>query len=59
MIVWVFIITLCCPGDAPHTIRWETPKQEACEQMQRTIRSQVRHLNATVGECEDVVEPWL
>ena len=59
MIVWTFVILLCCPGDQSHTITWQTATKAACEQMQRTLVSQVRQnsLNATVGACEERVAP--
>ena len=56
---WFFVITLCCPAQATHTIRWESPTQDACQTMRRIIAKEVRGLTvrATVGECKEKRDP--
>ena len=59
MSVWVFVIILCCPAKAEHTIRWSAPTMDACWTMQRVMVREVKGfgLRATVSECREETMP--
>ena len=55
MSVWVFVLMLCCPFSAEHTVTFEVRTEKACQSMRRVITSQIAGytLRATVTECAE------
>lgn len=55
MTVWVFVLMLCCPFAAEHTVTFEVRTQKACQSMRKVITSQIAGytLRATVTECAE------
>ena len=59
MTLWTFVLLLCCPFGAEHSVTFEVRTQKGCESMRKVIASQIAGytLRAVIDEKCRPIEP--